>query len=97
MDVPVVCWGNPKKGGDLNKHFHATVVSPRSMLALALCTLGSGECLCLGSPASPVLLLTSRHCIAKCPGGTASCCLVPGMDGHAFCLCTRLPTHLPTR
>ncbi|GLI63296.1 hypothetical protein VaNZ11_006203 [Volvox africanus] len=24
-DVPVVCWGNPKKGGDLNKHFHATL------------------------------------------------------------------------
>lgn len=29
-DVPVVCWGNPKKGGDLNKHFHATVVSARA-------------------------------------------------------------------
>ncbi|KXZ46137.1 hypothetical protein GPECTOR_46g206 [Gonium pectorale] len=24
-DVPVICWGNPKKGGELNKHFHATL------------------------------------------------------------------------
>ncbi|GLC75881.1 hypothetical protein PLESTF_001699900 [Pleodorina starrii] len=24
-DVPVICWGNPKKGGDLNKHYHATL------------------------------------------------------------------------
>ncbi|GIL78234.1 hypothetical protein Vretimale_7609 [Volvox reticuliferus] len=24
-DVPVICWGNSKKGGELNKHFHATL------------------------------------------------------------------------
>ena len=25
-DVPVICWGNTKKGGDLGKHYHATLV-----------------------------------------------------------------------
>eukprot|EP00198_Chlamydomonas_reinhardtii_P011424 XP_001700761.1 predicted protein [Chlamydomonas reinhardtii] len=24
-DVPVICWGNTKKGGDLGKHYHATL------------------------------------------------------------------------
>lgn len=26
-DVPVVCWGHPKKGGEAGKHYHASVVS----------------------------------------------------------------------